>query len=99
MYCVPSPVVNIEVRFPEGAPAGLSALTGERQRRLELRTDWFAKRRPHIGPRVEPDDVARALFEAYPDTRRVEITVREFAIDRRTAMAVERRRDTFVYPR
>lgn len=88
MYCVPHRVISLEVMDLDRERALPIASTAEQQRPLRRSLKRYTDLRSAVGRWVEPDDIAPAIFDAFPNVNRIAITVHTGGLDRRSARFV-----------
>ena len=94
MYCVPSRSIRIAViSLEDGGQLPLDTLM-EQGAYLE-----FINHRKALGRWAEPDGLARATFDLFPEVEGIEIIVEQAGVDRATAMLVAERLDQYEYHR
>lgn len=110
MYCVPSPIVQVNplglMRDPDGKIEVFSlqkvTVPVADRPRLEKTYKAFGLRRPHLGKFARPNEFAAALLAAYRSHQGrkldgIRVVVRHYEVDRATARLVALEPDVYDY--
>ncbi len=65
---------------------------------LSARSDFIERRRA-LGKRAQPDRLARAVLEVFPEIDAIEIVVEQAGVERSSGMVVLERTDRYEYRR
>jgi hypothetical protein len=96
MYTVPVLAVEVGFRPLEGQP-GETTRGGKEAAVRALKR--YLKHYQALGGYASADHLARTVFAAYPGYERIEISVKQHALDRKTARIVEHRNERLRYRR
>jgi hypothetical protein len=99
MYCVPSRSVGSRETTLDGKQLPIDRLSDKQRRDLQRAKNKYLETRAALGKWAVPDRLARAVFEAFPETDAIKIVVNQARVDRRSAMVVLESTEEYEYRR